>query len=76
VETHLDGVETRLDGVETHLDGVETRLDGVDSKLEHVVTDTRDIKRGLGVLQAIASDHEGRIQGLEFSLRDHLASHN
>jgi len=72
----MDGMEASMGRMERRLGGVETRLDGVESTMAGVLADTRAIKRGMGVLQSIANDHESRIQGLENTTRDHLAGHS
>jgi septation ring formation regulator EzrA len=72
LEGRVGNVEERLDRVEVAQEVTNRRLHNLEegqAKLEQgqveIKSDVREIKRTVGLLQTIASDHETRIQSIE-----------
>ena len=72
----VDNLTEAVGGLTERVAAVETRLDGVETRLENIEVDVREIKQGMGVLTSICSNHESRLQTVEYTLRDHLAGHS
>ena len=75
VEAVIEAVQTTREVVMASLDEVKADVSVLKADVSALKVDVRDIKRGMGVLQSIANDHESRLQGLEGAFRDHLSTH-
>ena len=76
----LEGLRNSLDGLKVEVresfDRLEGRIDTLDGRLGRIEIVVRDIKRTVGLLHAIANDHETRLQKVESQLEDHLTNHS
>jgi hypothetical protein len=76
----LEGLHDSLDGfkveVRERFDRLEGRIDTLEGRLGRIEIVVRDIKRTVGLLHAIANDHETRLQKVESQLEDHLTNHS
>jgi chromosome segregation ATPase len=76
----LEGLRDSLDGfkveVRERFDRLEGRIDTLEGRLGRIEIVVRDIKRTVGLLHAIANDHETRLQKVESQLEDHLTNHS
>ena len=69
----FEGLNARLESFENN---VNKRFDRLEGRTERIEIDVRDIKRTVGLLHAIANDHETRLQNVEGKLEDHLTKHS
>jgi chromosome segregation ATPase len=76
VNSRLDRADRRLDNLETGMEFLKTDVSILKTDVSVLKTDVRDIKRNMGLVNAIASDHEGRLQTVENKLDDHLDGHS
>ena len=76
LEGRMDNLDGRMDNLDGRMDNLDGRMDSVESRLGRIELDVRDIKRTVGLLHAIANDHETRLQNVESKLEDHLTNHS
>lgn len=76
----LEGLRNSLDGFKVEVregfDRLEGRMDALEVRMGRIELIVRDIKRTVGLLHAIANDHETRLQKVESKLEDHLNNHS
>lgn len=74
-DTRFDRLEARMEGIETRMDGLDTRMGRIESEVSEIKAEVRETHRCLLPVQAMAEQHESRLQALEKQLRDHLEDH-
>ena len=79
-EILLEEISSKMQLVLEGVTGYTERLDRfekkVDQRFDILEKESREIKRVVGLLNVIASDHETRLQTVEDTLQDHLTNHS
>lgn len=70
-----EGLEGLRNSVDSFKAEVRERFDRLEKRMDRIEIVVRDIKRTVGLLHAIANDHETRLQKVESKLEDHLNNH-
>jgi len=74
LRTDVAGLKADVAGLKTGQEGLRTDIAGLRVGQREIRGEVREVKSSVGLLHAIANQHESRLQKVEGSLADHLAN--
>ena len=76
LDSKFDKLDSKVDKLDVKVTVLDQRVDKLERSVGEIQQDVRAIKKDVGILHAVANQHENRIQDLESAQKDHLADHS